>query len=83
MKRSRKLVLSRETLHSLELRNVAGAGSIAVCTTMQTVTRTTNTSNPTVSYGPGCTGYNTYNDCTTGGACSGDSCSCGGSCGDC
>jgi len=77
MKKSRKLVLNRETLHSLELRNVAGAASLAVCTTLQGTTVTSNTSN-TGSY---TTGYDTYNDCTTGGACSGESCSCGGTCG--
>lgn len=76
MKKSRKLVLSRETLHSLDLRNVAGAASLAVCGTLQGTTSNTNTSN-TGSY---TTGYDTYNDCTTGGACSGDSCSCGGTC---
>ena len=76
MKKTRKLVLSRETLHSLELRNVAGAGSYAVCTTLAGTTKTTNDSNPWTYT----TGYDTYNDCGTGGACSGDTCSCGGTC---
>jgi len=76
MKKSRKLVLSRETLHSLELRGVTGAASLAVCGTLAGTTVDTNKSN-TDSY---TTGYDTYQGCTTGGACSGDSCSCGGTC---
>lgn len=80
MKKTRKLILNRETLHSLELRNVAGGASLAVCGTLQGTTVNTNTSN-TGSY---TTGYNTYNHCTTGGACSvGEECSQGGSCYDC
>lgn len=80
MKKSRKLVLSRETLHSLELRGVAGGASLAVCTTLQGTTSNTNTSNT----GTYTTGYDTYAYCTTGGACSvGEPCSGGGSCGDC
>jgi len=75
--KKRKLVLNRETLHSLELRNVAGGASFAVCGTLAGTTVDTNTSN-TDSY---TTGYDTYNGCTTGGACSGGTCSCGGSCG--
>lgn len=77
MKKTRKLILSRETLHSLELRNVAGGGSFAVCGTLAGTTQTTGASN-TVTY---TTGYDTYNACTTGGACSGGTCSCGESCG--
>ena len=74
MKKSRKLVLNRETLHSLDLRNVAGGGSYAVCGTLARTTVTTNTSN-TSDTGYGTTGYtcDTYgacsDDCTTGGAC--------------
>jgi len=70
MKKSRKLVLNRETLHSLDLRGVAGAGSYAVCTTLAGTTRETNTSN---TYGG--TGYT----CDTAGVCS-DGCSTGGAC---
>ena len=77
MKKTRKLILSRETLHSLELRNVAGGASLGACGTFAGTTVDTNTSN-TDSY---TTGYDTYNACTTGGACSGGSCSCGESCG--
>lgn len=56
MRKSRKLVLHRETLHSLELRNVAGAASLAVCGTLQGTTQTTGTSN---TYNP------TFYDCAT------------------
>jgi len=70
MKKTRKLVLNRETLHSMELRSVAGAGSIAVCTTLAGTTQTTGASNTYVSWGPGCTGYTSDDSCTTGGACS-------------
>lgn len=76
MKKTRKLVLNRETLHSLELRNVAGGASLGPCGTFAGTTQDTNTSN-TDSY---TTGYGTYNNCTTGGACSGGTCSCGGTC---
>lgn len=76
MKKS-KLVLHRETLHSLELRGVAGAASLGPCGTLAGTTSNTNTSN-TDSY---TTGYDSYAHCTTGGACSGGTCSCGGSCG--
>jgi natural product precursor len=69
MKKNRKLVLNRETLHSLELRRVAGGWgqSLALCGG-GTGTATTNTSN-TVN---GC--YTNTVDCqssycTTGGAC--------------
>ena len=76
MKKTRKLILSRETLHSLELRNVAGAASLGPCGELGGTTVDTNRSN-TNTY---TTGYNTYNDCGTGGTCSGASCSCGGTC---
>jgi hypothetical protein len=76
MKKTRKLILSRETLHSLELRNVAGGVSFGPCGTLAGTTVDTNRSN-TDSY---TTGNGTYNNCTTGGACSGGTCSCGGTC---
>jgi len=70
MKKTRKLVLNRETLHSLELRGVAGAGSYAVCTTLQTTTRETNTSNTYTGTGITCDTAGVCSDgCTTGGAC--------------
>ena len=74
MKKNRKLVLHRETLHSLELRNVAGAASIAVCGTLAGTTVNTNTSN-TSHTGYGNSGYT----CDTYGACS-DGCTTGGAC---
>ena len=84
MKKSRKLVLSRETLHSLELRGVAGGALTYGLCTEGTGTATTGQSNSVygcTTAGTGyTTGYDTYQGCTTGGACSGDSCSCGGGC---
>jgi len=79
MKKTRKLILSRETLHSLELRNVAGGQSLGPCGELGGTTVDTNKSN-TGSY---TTGNNTYAYCGTGGACSGGTCSCGGSCFNC
>jgi hypothetical protein len=71
MKKTRKLVLSRETLHSLELRSVAGAAlSYGLCTE-GTGTRTTGESNSVF----GCTLVTTNtvdcqsSHCSTGGAC--------------
>lgn len=73
MKKTRKLLLNRETLHSLELRDVAGAGSYAVCGTLAGTTKTTSASNSWTSYGD--TGFT----CETAGACS-DGCTTGGAC---
>ena len=74
MKKTRKLTLNRETLHSLDLLNVAGAGSYAVCGTLAGTTKDTNTSNGgSGTYGG--TGYT----CDTAGVCS-DDCSTGGAC---
>jgi hypothetical protein len=67
MKKSRKLILSRETLHSLELRDVSGAAQTLLACGGGTTTRDTNTSNPT--------GFT----CDTNGVCSSD-CSTGGAC---
>jgi hypothetical protein len=71
MKKSRKLILSRETLHSLDLRGIAGgARSVGLCTE-GTGTRTTGESNSVY----GCTTATTNtvdcqsSQCTTGGAC--------------
>lgn len=68
MKKTRKLVLNRETLHSLELRHVAGGASLAVCGTLAGTTVNTNTSN-TYTY---TTGYDSQDECTSGGACTVD-----------
>lgn len=69
--KKRKLVLNRETLHSLELRNVAGGASIAVCGTLAGTTVDTNKSNTTS--GDSMYTCNTMgvcsNLCTSGGAC--------------
>lgn len=71
MKKNRKLVLNRETLHSLELRGVAGGGlSYGLCGE-GTGTATTGASNSVL----GCTVATTVtndcqsSNCTTGGAC--------------
>ena len=71
MKKSRKLVLNRETLHSLDLRDVAGAMlSLGPCTTLATTTRETNTSNTYTGTGITCDTNGLCSDkCTTGGAC--------------
>jgi hypothetical protein len=70
MKKSRKLVLNRETLHSLDLRDVTGAGSYAVCTTLAGTTQTTNTSNSYTATAMTCGTANICSDsCSTGGAC--------------
>lgn len=63
-KKMGKLVLHRETLRTMDvLQNVAGGGSIAVCTTLAGTTQTTGQSN---SYGI-CTEQSA--NCATGGAC--------------
>ena len=68
MKKNRKLVLNRETLHSLELRGVAGGGlSYGLCGE-GTGTQTTGASNSV----NGCTTASNNcqsSNCTTGGAC--------------
>ena len=71
MKKSRKLILSRETLHSLDLRNVAGGASLAVCGTLAGTTVDTNKSNTT-------SGDSMYT-CNTMGVCS-NLCESGGAC---
>ena len=71
MKKSRKLVLSRETLHSLELRGVAGGALTYGLCTEGTGTATTGQSNSVY----GCTTATTAtvdcqsSYCSTGGAC--------------
>jgi len=65
MKKSRKLVLNRETLHGLELRGVAGAVTLGIrCQT--------DTTNETYGWCGGNTMENcsAINYCATGGACS-------------
>lgn len=69
MKKARKLILHRETLHTMELRGVAGAASIAPTCTQQGATRLCNEG----SYGDCPLTFevcsaDTY--CATGGACS-------------
>lgn len=63
-KNGRKLVVSRETLRTLDgqgLGGVLGGASIAVCGTLAGTTVTTGASNPTYTQ--------QSSDCTTGGAC--------------
>lgn len=63
-KNGRKLVISRETLRTLDGNSLAGVGggvSIAVCGTLAGTTQTTGASNPTSTQ--------QSSDCTTGGAC--------------
>jgi len=77
MKKSRKLILNRETLHSLELRSVAGRGlSYGLCGEGAGTTRYTNTSNPITVFG--CNTEVCSDFCATGGApCTGNSyCQC-------
>jgi hypothetical protein len=72
MKKNRKLVLNRETLHSLELRNVAGGWgqSLGLCgeTTGTATTNTSNSVNGCNSVGANCQSA----VCTSGGACTVD-----------
>lgn len=71
MKKTRKLVLSRETLHSLELRGVAGGALTFGLCGEGTGTRTTGESNSVY----GCYTATTVtvdcqsSQCSTGGAC--------------
>jgi hypothetical protein len=71
MKKTRKLILTRETLHSLELGGVAGGALTYGLCTEGTGTRTTGESNSNF----GCTTATTVtvncqsSECATGGAC--------------
>jgi hypothetical protein len=75
MKKTRKLVLHRETLHGLELRSVAGA-ALTVTIRCDGGTRTTVCNEDTYGYCldtyEACSGVNycqTGGACTTGGSC--------------
>jgi len=75
MKKSRKLLLHRETLHGLELRGVAGA-ALTVTLRCDGGTRTTVCNEDTYGY---C--GNTMENCSAAGYCgTGGACSTSGSC---
>jgi len=75
MKKSRKLVLHRETLHGLELRNASGA-ALTITRLCQGGTKSDLCNGDTYGYCP-----NTYENCSAIDYCAtGGACTTGGSC---